>query len=288
MTDTGTAALTNANVEVQVFNSAGNAVSTNVWSGQNFTGGQSQQYTYTWNVPASQATGTYTVMIGVFDAAWATNYYWNSNGATITVTAGQSAPAAPTGLAATPGNGQVALYVDGDGRRGILQRLSWDDRREKRPPRLSNRHHHDQLYQHGSCQRQDLLLHGGGGECGRHESHVERDLGKAGGAATNVTSLLKITSTSFVFNKTAGWYHSTVTVENASQQSIAGPLQLVLSNLPAGVTLFNATGTTGGSPYITISSQALAAGHSASVKIEIQAASASAISYTPVVYSGSF
>jgi hypothetical protein len=84
VTDTG-AGLTNANVEVQVFDSTGHAVSTNVWSGQNFTSGQRPQYTYTWTVPASQATGTYTVMIGVFNANWTTNYYWNSKAATITV-----------------------------------------------------------------------------------------------------------------------------------------------------------------------------------------------------------
>jgi hypothetical protein len=197
VTDTGTATLTNANIEVQVFNSAGTAVSTNVWSGQNFTGGQSQQYTYTWNVPASQPAGNYTVMIGVFDAAWATNYYWNSNGATIAVTTGQS-------------------------------------------------------------------------------------------GATNVTNLLKITASGFVFNQTTKKYQSTVTVRNQSQQSIPGPLQLVLTNLPAGVMLANASGTAGGSPYLTISTRALAAGRSASVKIVIQAASASQISYTPVVYSGTF
>jgi hypothetical protein len=113
VTDTGTAALTNSNVEVQVFNSGGTAVSTNVASSQNFTGGQTQHYTYTWNVPASQATGAYTVMIGVFDSGWTTDYYWNSNGATITVTAAQSAPAAPTYLSATAGNAQVALMWTG-------------------------------------------------------------------------------------------------------------------------------------------------------------------------------
>jgi len=109
VTDTGTAGLTNANVEVQVFNSSGSAVSTNVWSGQNFTGGQTAQYTYIWSVPSSEASGTYTVMIGVFDSGWTTNYYWNSNAAKITVTTGTSAPAAPSGLKATAGNKQITL-----------------------------------------------------------------------------------------------------------------------------------------------------------------------------------
>jgi hypothetical protein len=48
-------------------------------------------------------------MIGVFDSGWDTDYYWNSNGATITVTATPSAPAAPTALGATAGNAEVAL-----------------------------------------------------------------------------------------------------------------------------------------------------------------------------------
>ncbi|HLJ50820.1 MAG TPA: glycoside hydrolase family 44 protein [Bryobacteraceae bacterium] len=109
VTDTGTASLSNANVEMQVFDSSGNAVVTTVSSGQNFTGGQTHQYNSTWTVPASQATGTYTVMLGVFDSGWTHNYYWNSNGATITVTKGQSAPPAPTGLTATPGTAKVIL-----------------------------------------------------------------------------------------------------------------------------------------------------------------------------------
>jgi hypothetical protein len=54
------------------------------------------------------------------------------------------------------------------------------------------------------------------------------------------------------------------------------------------VTLANPTGTTGGNPYITITSQALAAGRSASVKLRFQASSASQITYTSKVYSGTF
>jgi fibronectin type 3 domain-containing protein len=48
-------------------------------------------------------------MIGVFDAAWDTNYYWNSNGASISVAPAVVTPPAPAALRATPGTGQVSL-----------------------------------------------------------------------------------------------------------------------------------------------------------------------------------
>ena len=112
VTDTG-GALSSANVELQVFNAAGTAVGTQVSSSQNFTAGGTLSFTYTWT-PASQspavtAAGAYTVEIGVFNSAWSTDYYWNSNAGTITLTAGTSAPAAPTGLTATAGNASVKL-----------------------------------------------------------------------------------------------------------------------------------------------------------------------------------
>jgi hypothetical protein len=83
--DTGTANLTGANVEMQVFDSKGDAVATYVDAGQNFAAGQSHQYAYTWKVPSSLAAGNYTVMIGVFDGGWTTDYYWNGNAATVVI-----------------------------------------------------------------------------------------------------------------------------------------------------------------------------------------------------------
>jgi fibronectin type 3 domain-containing protein len=107
--DTGTGALSNGNVELQIFNSAGTAVATQVWSGQNFTGGQTIPYSYTWTPAAGTPAGSYTVELGVFDSSWSTNYYWNSSAATISVTTGAQPPPAPTGLAATAGNAQITL-----------------------------------------------------------------------------------------------------------------------------------------------------------------------------------
>jgi fibronectin type 3 domain-containing protein len=87
-------------------------VATNVWSGQNFSGGQTLQYSYTWTPAAGTPAGNYTVELGVFDSGWTTNYYWNSSAATITVTTAQPPPA-PAGLAATAGNAQVSLTWTG-------------------------------------------------------------------------------------------------------------------------------------------------------------------------------
>jgi hypothetical protein len=86
VTDTGSAGLTNANVELQIFSQSGVAVATTFWSGQNFTAGQTQAYSYAWTPGSSVAPGTYSVALGVFDSGWTTDYYWNGSAATITVT----------------------------------------------------------------------------------------------------------------------------------------------------------------------------------------------------------
>ncbi|HLK61909.1 MAG TPA: glycoside hydrolase family 44 protein [Bryobacteraceae bacterium] len=109
VTDTGTAGLTNANVELQIFDATGHAVATNVWSGQNFTAGQALQYSYTWTPGTGVPAGTYSVEIGVFNSSWSTDYHWNSSAASIKVTTPQSPPAAPTGLTAKAGTARVSL-----------------------------------------------------------------------------------------------------------------------------------------------------------------------------------
>jgi hypothetical protein len=283
VTDTGTASLSNANIEVQVFNSAGTAVSTNVWSGQNFTGGQSHPYTYTWNVPSSQATGSYKVMIGVFDAGWATNYYWNSNGATITVTAA-APPVAPAGLAASAGNAQVTLSwtastgatsynvyrgttAGGEGSTAIATGIT------------STNYTNTGLTNGTTYYYKVAAVNSAGVSPLSNEASAKP-------AAADVTSMFKITSTAFQLS--GGTYNSKVTVQNTSGHVVAGPLQLVLTNLPAGVTLANATGTTGGNPYITLVGSSLSAGKMAAVTIKLQASSPSQLSYQAAVYSGTF
>lgn len=85
VTETGSAGLANANVELQIFNQAGSAVATTYWSGQNFSAGQTIPYSYSWSPNGSVPAGTYSVAIGVFNSAWSYDYYWNGSAATITV-----------------------------------------------------------------------------------------------------------------------------------------------------------------------------------------------------------
>jgi Glycoside hydrolase family 44 len=86
VTETGAGALTDGNVELQIFNSAGTAVATQVWSSQNFSAGSNLKYSYSWITATTLPPGTYSVDLGVFDSAWSHDYYWNTD-ATITVTA---------------------------------------------------------------------------------------------------------------------------------------------------------------------------------------------------------
>ncbi len=89
ITETGPGGLSDANIELQIFNSAGSAVATQVWSSQNFTAGLTLRYSYNWTPAISLAPGSYSVDVGVFDSGWTHNYYWNTD-ATISVTGSAS------------------------------------------------------------------------------------------------------------------------------------------------------------------------------------------------------
>ena len=101
----------------------------------------------------------------------------------------------------------------------------------------------------------------------------------------DVTSQVQITSTGFLFSRVTGRYNGTVTIKNTSASTISAPVQLVLNSLTAGVTLFNATGTTSGKPYIT-SNVSLAPGASVAVPVQFTNPGAVVINFTPTVLSG--
>jgi hypothetical protein len=79
-------------VDVEVYRSSDwTKVHQQFFDNQAFAAGQQRFYPVSWSVPSNAATGTYTVMIGVFHSGdWTPNYAWNNNAGTFTV--GTSAP----------------------------------------------------------------------------------------------------------------------------------------------------------------------------------------------------
>ena len=380
--DTGTSGVTNANVEMQVFDQSGHAAATSVWGGQSFTAGQTQQYSYTWAVPSTLAKGTYTVEIGVFDSSWATDYYWNSNGATITVTAAQSAPPAPTGLIATAGNAQVTLAwtassgatsynvyrstvagnegttpiatgvagtawintgltngtlyyyrvaaVNAGGTSGMSNEASATPKVPAPPAptgltatagnaqvtlawTASSGAASYNVYRstvagnegtapiatgvtatawintgltNGTLYYYKVAAVNAGGTSGMSNEASATPKAPPSGPV-NVTSSVSIRTTRFAYNRRTGTYNGTMTITNQTAKAIPGPLEAVLTNLPAGVTLFNLSGTTNGSPFITVPGVgSLGAGRSATVTLEFKNPSSGSITFTTTVYSG--
>jgi virginiamycin B lyase len=100
---------------------------------------------------------------------------------------------------------------------------------------------------------------------------------------------VKVTSSGLLFSRLTQTFNGTVTITNKGQQAIAGPLQLVMTKLPAGVVLANATGNTNGNPFIAVPGvTSLGPGHSASVNVQFQDPSNTTITFTPIVFSGSY
>ena len=105
---------------------------------------------------------------------------------------------------------------------------------------------------------------------------------------TDISSQVSVTQTGFGRNRATGVWSATMTVTNTSGAAISGPIQVVLTALPAGVTMVNNTGTRNGNPYITVSAGALAPGATVSVTIQFMNPSNGFITYTPVTDSGTF
>lgn len=107
--------------------------------------------------------------------------------------------------------------------------------------------------------------------------------------AVNVTNQVTVARSGFLLNRATNTYNGTLTVKNIGTQNVAGPLQVILTNLPAGVTLANQSGTALGSPYLTVPGiTSLAPAQSVKVSVQFNDAAGVVINFAPLVYSGSF
>ena len=97
------------------------------------------------------------------------------------------------------------------------------------------------------------------------------------------------TASGLAYSRVSQTYNGTITVRNIGSSPIAGPIQIVFTALPNGVTVANATAKFNGAPYLTIPNvTSLPAGQSATVNVAFQNLSNLTITFAPVIYSGSF
>jgi hypothetical protein len=106
-------------------------------------------------------------------------------------------------------------------------------------------------------------------------------------SAVEVSEQVTFAVSGLTLNRATLLYEAKVTVTN-NGSAIEGQVLLLLSNLTAGVTLANGTGTTGGAPYLVIPGGGLGAGQSREVGLVFRNPANGPVSYTPRLFSGSF
>jgi hypothetical protein len=78
--------VSNALVDLEIYNGSTKAFQ-QVWDGQSFQANVGRQFTVTWIVPASEATTTHVVRVGIFGPGWNGLALWDDDAARFTVTA---------------------------------------------------------------------------------------------------------------------------------------------------------------------------------------------------------
>jgi hypothetical protein len=76
----------NALIDLEVYDAAGNKRFQQFWDAQSFTAGQTRNFTATWTIPMTLASGSYTVKIGIFSPGWGALYRWDNAAGSFTVT----------------------------------------------------------------------------------------------------------------------------------------------------------------------------------------------------------
>jgi hypothetical protein len=113
--------------------------------------------------------------------------------------------------------------------------------------------------------------------------------GVADSAAASVTITVvtpaltvQVTSSGLLYSRVTRTFNGTVTVTNIGGSAIPGPLHVGFADLPATVTLANATTVVSGIPFITLP-DGLAPGQSASFTVQFSNPSNVNIHYSPIV-----
>jgi predicted extracellular nuclease len=100
-----------------------------------------------------------------------------------------------------------------------------------------------------------------------------------------VGASFSVTSSGLVFNRVTKLYNGALSVKNTGPLAVQGPLQVILSGLPNGVSMTNANGTTNGIPYVNVSAP-VAAGANVNVPIQFSDPSNAPITFSPTPHAG--
>jgi predicted extracellular nuclease len=104
----------------------------------------------------------------------------------------------------------------------------------------------------------------------------------------DITSRVSVFSSGLVLNRATRTYNGTIQITNTSGQAISGPINLVLDQLTAGVTLANAAGQFQGRPYVTAGAATLAPGQSTTVAVQFNNPANARIGYVVRAFAGAF
>jgi len=102
-------------------------------------------------------------------------------------------------------------------------------------------------------------------------------------APIDISSQVSATSTGFLYNRGTKLYAGNLTITNIGQNSIIGTIDVVLNGLTVGVTLTNATGMSGGYPYVR-NTVSLKPGASVIIPLQFTDPSNTRINFTPVTF----
>jgi len=103
-----------------------------------------------------------------------------------------------------------------------------------------------------------------------------------------VTSKTTVTHTAPSLSRATGLYNGTIRVTNSGTAALNGPIYVFLNGLPAGVTVFNAAGSSNGVPYLSGAAGGLAVGAFVDLPVQFKLTSPVMVTYTTTVFAGSF
>jgi uncharacterized delta-60 repeat protein len=106
----------------------------------------------------------------------------------------------------------------------------------------------------------------------------------AAAATQDITAQFAVTRSGLVLNRTTNTFDQTVTLRNTSGAPVLGAVNAAVSGLPAGVTLFNATGQTADAkPFVTPLGTGAMLANGSSLSFTLKYANPSRVTFTSVV-----